>query len=189
MTGIVRSLALRMQGRIGRGMALAIMAVALSACSGDNIDDLRQYVEQTKTKPGGRIDPLPEVKPFESFTYAVAARRSPFEPWPVTGTGPSTGVAGSGSGIQPDANRRREALEGFPLDTLRMVGALEQRGKIWAVIKAPDGLVYRAALQNYIGQNHGRIIAVSEEKVELVEIVPDGLGGWQERPARLALAE
>ncbi len=98
-------------------------------------------------------------------------------------------MTGTGSGIQPDVNRRREALEGFPLDALQMVGALEQRGQMWAVIKAPDGLVYRVARNNYVGQNHGRITGVSEEKVELVEIVPDGLGGWQERPARLALAE
>ena len=86
-------------------------------------------------------------------------------------------------------NRRREALEAFPLDALKMVGTLAQKDGVWAIIKAPDGLVYRVTRNNYLGQNYGRITKISEDKVELVEIVPDGLGGWQERRASLVLAE
>ncbi len=165
-----------------------LMSVLLVACSSDNMDDLRGYVETTKAKPGGRVEPIPEVKPFESFLYQVAGRKSPFEPWSVNAAASrNAGVAGTGPA--PDGNRRKEALEAFPLDTLRMVGTLAQKDGMWAIVKAPDGLVYQVARNNYIGQNHGRITRLGEDRVELTEIVPDGLGGWQERQASLVLAE
>lgn len=165
-----------------------LMSVFLVACSGDNMDDLRSYVEATKAKPGGRVEPIPEVKPFDSYIYQVAGRKSPFEPWSTNvGTARNAGVAGTGPA--PDGTRRKEALEAFPLDTLRMVGTLAQKDGVWAIVKAPDGLVYRVARNNYMGQNHGRIVRVGDDKVDLTEIVPDGLGGWQERQASLVLAE
>lgn len=171
-----------------RVLLAAAAVAALAACSSDNMSDLRAYVQAEKAKPGGRVEPIPEVKPFESFIYKEASRRSPFEPWTTTAAAsPRQLVAGSGPA--PDSSRRREALESFPLDTLRMVGTLERKDGVWAVVKAPDGLVYRVARNNYLGQNHGRITRVTEDKVEVVEIVPDGLGGWQERQASLALAE
>ncbi len=94
-----------------------------------------------------------------------------------------------GSGIRPDVNRPREALEEYPLDSLRMVGTLEQGGQMWALVRAEDGTIHRVQPGNYVGQNYGRITRITESKIELVEIVPDGLGGWMERPATLALSE
>jgi type IV pilus assembly protein PilP len=177
-----------MQGRLSK-IAMVVMAgLIISGCSGDKFSDLRSFVQAEKAKPGGRIEPIPEVKPFESFTYLPAGRKSPFEPWGV-----SAGLAklsgSSNGGLHPDVNRRREALEAFPLDTLKMVGTLAQKGSVWAIIKAPDGLVYRVTLKNYLGQNYGHITKISDEKVELVEIVPDGLGGWQERRANLVISD
>lgn len=174
--------------RLIRLAMVAFAGLIIAGCSGDQLSDLRSFVQAEKAKPGGRVEPVPEVKPFESFTYQAGGRKSPFEPWGLNaGIAKATGVFGGG--VHPDMNRRREALEAFPLDTLRMVGTLAQKDGVWAIIKAPDGLVYRVTRNNYIGQNHGHITKISDEKVELVEIVPDGLGGWQERQASLGLAE
>lgn len=179
-----RGITLTAAARFG-GTVLA--ALLLAACSGDQLGDLRNFVAQEKAKPGGRVEPIPEVKPFETFAYLPAGRKSPFEPW-----GQTSGIAkssGNSHGLHPDLNRRREALESFPLDTLKMMGTLSQKGALWAIVRAPDGLVYRVTVNNYMGQNHGRITRISDNKVELVEIVPDGLGGWQERQASLVIAD
>lgn len=173
--------------RCGRLLGLIVVLI-VSGCSSDNVSDLRSYVQSVKAKPGGRVEPIPEVKPFDSFVYQAAARRSPFEPW-ATATALNSAKRMPGTGPAPDASRRREALESFPLDTLRMVGTLTQKNALWAIVKAPDGLVYRVNRNNYMGQNHGRITKISEDKIDLIEIVGDGLGGWQERQASLALAE
>ena len=170
-------------------MALVVMAgLIIAGCSGDQLGDLRNFVEAEKAKPGGRVEPIPEVKPFDSFTYHPAGRKSPFEPWGLS-SGVTKASNTSKGGLHPDMNRRRETLESFPLDTLRMVGTLAQKNEVWAIVKAPDGLVYRVKRNNYLGQNHGHITKITEDKVELVEIVPDGLGGWQERRASLVLAD
>lgn len=179
---------MRRTGHWGRLIIVALTGLIIAGCSGDNLSDLRSFVQAEKAKPGGRVEPIPEVKPFESFTYKVNGRKSPFQPWGInTGATKSTGA--SSGGLHPDTSRRREALESFPLDTLRMVGTLSQKNGMWAIIKAPDGLVYRVTRNNYMGQNYGRITKISEDKVELTEIVPDGLGGWQERSASLVLAD
>jgi type IV pilus assembly protein PilP len=171
-----------------RLIIVALAGLIMAGCSGDNLSDLRSFVQAEKAKPGGRVEPIPEVKPFESFTYEAKGRKSPFQPWGInTGAAKSRGTASGG--LHPDTSRRREALESFPLDTLRMVGTLSQKNGVWAIIKAPDGLVYRVTRNNYMGQNYGRITKISEDKVELTEIVPDGLGGWQERSASLVLAD
>ena len=175
-------------GQWARLIIVALAGLIIAGCSGDNLSDLRSFVQAEKAKPGGRVEPIPEVKPFESFTYKVNGRKSPFQPWGInTGAAKSSGA--SSGGLHPDTSRRREALESFPLDTLRMVGTLSQKSGMWAIIKAPDGLVYRVTRNNYMGQNYGRITKISEDKVELMEIVPDGLGGWQERSASLVLAD
>lgn len=163
------------------------LGISLAGCSGDKLEDLRSYVEQTKAKSGGRIEPLPEVKPFETYVYKTDGRISPFEQSRAI-LAPLQ-VASSLQALQPNTNRRKEPLEGFPLEGLRMVGTLGRGAGIWAVIKAPDGIVYRVTQGNYIGQNNGRILRVSEQKVELTELVPDGLGAWKEHQTSLDLAE
>jgi len=180
-----------LMNRSGRWMKVLIAALAglmIAGCSSDNLSDLRNFVQAEKAKPGGRVEPIPEVKPFESFTYKVNGRKSPFQPWGLN-AGAAKSAHSPAGGVHPDTHRRREALEAFPLDTLRMVGTLSQKNGMWAIIRAPDGLVYRVKRNNYLGQNYGRITKISEDKVELVEIVPDGLGGWEKRHTNLVLAE
>jgi type IV pilus assembly protein PilP len=162
--------------------ALAVVS-ALSACGRAN-GDLRAYIDQVKAKPGGRIDPLPTVHPAPSFAYEPGDRRSPFAPEAPqrrVNTNPNA-VAG------PDPNRVREFLEQFPLDTMHMVGTLADKRSSFGLVQTADGLVHRVTVGNHLGQNYGRVVAVTEAEIRLVEVIPDGIGGYLERPAKIALA-
>jgi|SRR5882757_4572735 len=162
--------------------ALACAAyLGLTACSGAD-DELSHFIEDTKKEPGGRVEPLPEVKPYETFIYAAAEMRSPFLP---SSPGSGAGMAG----IRPDQRRNREFLEQFSLDTLKMVGTLKLSGRVYGLVRTKDGLVHRVSSGNYLGQADGKITDITPSKISLVEIVPDGLGGYMERPAGLALNE
>jgi type IV pilus assembly protein PilP len=156
-----------------------VAALALAGC-GDGLDDLRAQIEQAKQRPGGRIPPLPEVKPYESYAYSKGAERSPFT---------QSVAAESATGPRPDSKRPREYLEQFPLDTMRMVGTLRLGGANYGLVQTRDGLVHRVLPGNYLGQSDGRILSVSEARISLIEIVPDGLGGYIERPAALGMGE
>jgi type IV pilus assembly protein PilP len=162
--------------------ALACVAwLGLTACSSAD-DDLAHFIDETKHEPGGRVESLPEVKPYETFTYAAADMRSPFVP---SSPGSGAGLAG----VRPDQKRNREFLEQFSLDTLKMVGTLKLEGRVFGLVRTKDGLVHRVTVGNYLGQADGKITDISTTKISLVEIVPDGLGGYMERPAGLALNE
>ena len=157
---------------------LCVLASALSGCSSKD-DELDQFIAETKKEPGGRVEPLPELKPYESYTYESSAVRSPFMPG---GSG-----ASSVGALRPDSRRNREFLEQFSLDTLRMVGTLKLSDRTNGLIKTKDGLVHRVLPGNYLGQADGRVTEILPSKISVVEIVPDGLGGYMERPASLAL--
>lgn len=166
----------------------ALLASVLVACGGADTEDLQVYVDNIQAQRPSRIEPLPEFKPFETFLYEAGERRSPFALSGSTGAGQRIAQT-SGSGIQPDFNRAREPLEEEPLDALRMVGTLAQSTSSWALVRMGDGTIHRVQPGNYAGQNHGKIVRVTEYEIELTEIVPDGLGGWRERQASLALSE
>src|ERR1700736_3825967 len=164
------------------GMALACAGyAALTACSSAD-NELQRFVEDTKKEPGGRVEPLPEIKPYESFVYAASDMRSPFLP---SSPGSGAGLAG----IRPDQKRNREFLEQYSLDTLRMVGTLRLGGHMFGLVETKDGLVHRVTSGNHLGQAEGKITDITPAKITLVEIVPDSLGGYMERPAALALNE
>jgi type IV pilus assembly protein PilP len=168
------------------GILSLVVLLALNGCASPDIDELRGYVEEKKAQPPGRIEPLPEIKQINTFAYEADARRDPFFP---TEGGEEAGAGVSESGISPDFNRRREELESYALDAIRMVGTLEQQDVRWGLVKTKEGTVHRVKPGNYMGQNHGRIILIGEDKIELSEIVQDGTGGYIERQASLALAE
>ena len=170
---------------IRKGLLLALVAVGVTACGGD-MDDLDQYINDTKAKPGGRIEPLPEITPYEIFTYEadIQGIRSPFVP-----DTPQAAVAGPGGVRGPDPDRSPEFLEGFPLDTLRMVGTLNIENTTYGLIQTSDGLIHRVVPGNYMGQNYGRITEISESEVDLIEIISDGIGGYIERDAAVSLTD
>lgn len=165
------------------GLILTLLAVGVSACAGGG-DDLDKYINEIKARPGGRIEPLPEITPYEVFSYVadVQGLRSPFRP-----DTPQAG--GKGGGPRPDVERSREYLESFPLDTLSMVGTLHIGDTMYGLIQTSDGLIHRVIPGNYLGQNDGRIMGISESEIGLVEIISDGIGGYIERDAAVGLSD
>jgi type IV pilus assembly protein PilP len=148
------------------------------------MSDLQRYIAEVNARPGGRIEPLPVIEPHESFTYDAYDERSPFVP-----ERPSGNADSSRSLLRPDSARPREYLEQFPLDTLDMVGSLVQGGVLYGLVQTTDTLVHRVRVGNYLGQNDGRIVSIDDSVIRVVEIVPDGIGGYMERPAAVSLGE
>jgi type IV pilus assembly protein PilP len=178
MTQPEKKFSARLRG--GVCVLLAGLTVGLAACSSAD-DELARFIDDTRKEPGGRVEPIPEVKPYETFVYAATEMRSPFVPG---GSG-----AGGMAGLRPDSKRNREFLEQFSLDTLKMVGTLRLGGHMYGLVQTKDGLVHRVAAGNYLGQADGKITDITPAKIALTEIVPDGLGGYMERPAALGLNE
>lgn len=160
-----------------RGAWLAV--VLLAGCTPGRAD-LEAYVADIKSRPGPPLDPLPVMQQFETFEYAAHHLRDPF-------SNPTQEQVGSGEGPRPDPNRRRELLESFPLDGLDMVGSLGEGEELVALVVDPEKVVHRIKSGNYMGQNEGRVVAISEGRIDLIELVADGSGGWDERTASLAL--
>ncbi len=173
--------------RLLRLLAAAVL-LTLGGCGGGSMSDLERYVSEVLSRPGGKIEPIPPLEPYVVYTYQSSDDVDPFEPFFQEAPEPTT-VAGDGGGPAPDPNRNKEELEGYSLDSLRMMGTLEQDETVWGIVRTPDGAIHRVQSGNYMGRNHGKITHISEEKIELTEIVADSQGRWQERPAGLALAE
>lgn len=172
---------MRKQARRGLayGVVALTMAASLSACGGAK-GDLEKWVAEVKARPAPPLDPLPVMQQFETFEYAAQNLRDPF----------SEAFDGAeGSGPRPDPGRRKQTLEQFPLDSLDMVGTLGRGTGMVALVMAPDKVTYRVLPGAYLGQSDGRVTAVHEDRIELVELVPDGAGGWLERPATIALED
>jgi type IV pilus assembly protein PilP len=166
-----------------RVTAAVLVCLALVACSGEPHGDLRRFVEDSENLPHGRVPPLPEVKPYEPYTYAAFDAIDPFKPRKIEPP------KNAGGGIAPDLNRRREPLESYPLESLKMVGTLEQKKDTYALVKAPDNALFRVRTGNYVGQNFGRITDISEAAIKLKEITQDAAGNWEEKDQVLMLQE
>lgn len=168
-------------------MKLSILAlvVLLSGCGGAEYQDLRDFVKNSGANMRGKIDPPPEVKQYEFFAYNNDTNLpNPFKPRKQDMR------SGGGAGLnQPDLNRPKEALEEFPLESLKMVGYLYQNKVGWAVIRATDNKLYRVKAGNYIGLNYGLITEVTETSVTIKESVQDSSGDWTERDSSLQLME
>ncbi len=160
---------------------LCVALLGLGACAND-LDELKQKITEIKARPGERIEPLPEIKPYEAFKYDASGERSPFIP-------SASAKSNLATSARPDVQRPREFLEQFPLDTLQMVGTLQLQGRNFALLQGKDGLVHRVQAGAYIGQADGRVTSITNNKVSVIELVPDGLGGYIERPAALSLKE
>ena len=161
---------------------MSIFSITLAGCAQDN-SDLYRFIEDTKAKHVGSVKPLPQFEPYRNFSYEASELRDTFESAFELDPGKQT----SNSDIKRNETRPREALEVYPLDTLRMVGILVQNEQTWGLVKDPNNVVHRVQTGNYIGQNEGQIIAVSEQKINVIEVIPDGLGGYIEREAALAI--
>lgn len=162
--------------------ALAL-AMLLAGCSSD-MSDLERYAAEIKARKSRAIDPIPQVKQYEAFAYDPGNRRDPFTEVAPDDRGPA-----AAAGPRPDLHRNREPLEEFPLDALRMTGTIRTPAGVYALVRAPDTVIHRVTVKNYMGQNYGQIVAISESEIRMQELVPDGFGGWVQREATLVLAD
>ena len=158
----------------------------LSACSNnDEMIELQDYVQRTVNRPPGPIEPIPAFRSYEPFQYSAASLRSPFDiPLDITQI-----IRNQNNDVRPDLNRPTEQLENYALNSLVMVGTIARSDTNWALILDETGLVSRATVGNYMGRNHGRITSVTENQVELIEIIPTGDGSWTERPQTIGLRQ
>lgn len=161
--------------------ATLCILIAIAGCTPSEAP--QQWVAREKAKKGAPLQPLPVIKTFETFLYKDQDLRDPF------GMSAEEQEQAASSGPHPDQNRPREPLESFPLDGLKMSGTLGASNKMEGLVRDPDGVVHRVHVGNYLGQNYGRVIAVDEDRIELVELVPNGAGGWMERQATIALGD
>ena len=164
--------------------ALLCCAFASLASCSQEMSDLYSFIDQTKSSHVGSVKPIPQFLPYESFSYTAAELRDPF----VANVNLEENEETT-SLLNPDSTRPREALEIFPLDTLRMVGTLEQKEDLWGLIKDSQNVVHRVQVGNYIGQSEGRIISIDDSSISLIEIIPDGVGGYIERDAAIVLGD
>jgi len=169
-----------------RLISLSLSFAVLAGCGGGgNFADLQAYMDEVRAKPKGSIEPLPAFQPYEAFTYSASALRSPFQP-PV-----KIDLARQQKGtkdIRPDDTRIKQFLEGFNIENFTMVGSLSNDGGMYALVQGAGG-VHRVRVGDYLGRNHGRVVSINEAAVDVLEIVPDGDGGWLERPRSLTLKE
>lgn len=167
------------------------VVLVLSGCTGNQgFDDLDRFMQEIDAKPRGKIPPLPEVQVYRAFTYSAANRRSPFLP-PEDVVVNDIRIQQDQSNIKPDLDRVPEVLESFSLGELRMVGTLQRNEKdtLWALIADSTGSVHMAKKGQYMGKNHGRIVNIEPARLDLIEIVPNGYGGWLERPRTISLED
>jgi type IV pilus assembly protein PilP len=166
-----------------RWLALSLVAcVALAGCGGESHQDLRAWMADQGKGARGRVDPLPQIKPYEPFAYNAFDLPDPFKPRKIE---PSKG----GSKLAPDLTRRREPLESYPLESLNMVGTLARDKQTFALVRTPERDVYQVTKGNYLGQNYGVVTGITDGEVQLKELVQDGSGDWTERTGALQLIQ
>jgi len=169
---------------VARIMLASAIAIGLAGCgrgitsTPGEAPNLEEWVANVRARPAPPLDPLPVMQQFETFEYAAQGLRDPF----------SDAFADTGGvGPRPDSDRRKHELEDFPLDSLEMVGTIGRGGSIIGLVMAPNKVTHRVRVGDYMGQADGRITTVAEDRIELVELVPDGAGGWLERPAAVSI--
>lgn len=166
---------------------LIFAALALAACGGDEHGDLKQELASLTKDMRGRVDPLPQVKPYEPVPYTAEGQIDPFRPDRID-VAQSGGPRTTLSKLAPDPNRPKEPLEAFPLESIQMLGTITQNKEVFALVKAGPNL-YRVKKGNYMGQNFGVVTEIDEAQINLKELIQDSGGEWVERTSSLQLVE
>lgn len=164
---------------------MLLAGLLLGACGSEEHQDLKQWMKDATKDMKGRVPPLPEIKPFPIVSYEAVELTDPFSAVKI---GPDRKPEGGGGGLKPDLKRFKEPLEAYPLDTLKMVGLIQQGKMLNAIIKA-DKAVHLVKIGNYMGQNFGMVTQITESEVQLRELIQDSAGDWVERPSSLQLQE
>lgn len=160
--------------------------VGLSGCSSGNQAELEGFVREVQSRPAGPIEPLPEIPQISTFVFDPGERRDPFVADTKTNVVVDLSV---NDGLAPDPLRRKEELEGYSLDSLRMVGTLEQGGTKWGLIRTQDGTLHRVRVGNFMGQNNGQITSIRDDSIQLTEVVSEAPGDWRERQVAVSLTQ
>lgn len=168
-----------------RSVVALSLCVILSACSQSEHEDVKAWMNDSAKDLKGKVPPLPEIKPFPVVAYDAINLVPPFAPSRIE---PDKRATSSGLGPRPDLNRRREPLEAYPLESLKMVGSLLQ-GKVKQAVIQADKAFYQVRVGNYMGQNFGVITSVTETEITLKELVEDSNGDWSERTSKMLLQE
>ena len=174
--------------KLTKFLYIFLIALLLVSCKKD-MTDLDKYFTDAKLIPAQQIEPLPEINSPEIFIYEADDLRDPFsnDLQLLEEQVKESGHMVEGEG--PDLNRRKEALENFPLDSLYMAGTYLKGGVFWGLVEDPEGNILRVLLGQYMGQNYGEIVTIDESQIEVSEWISDGLGGWTKRKASIALRE
>jgi type IV pilus assembly protein PilP len=168
-----------------RAAFLAVSVLALLAgCGAESHKDLQDWMKEQGKGVRGRLDPLPQIKPYEPFAYNDFDLPDPFKPRKIE---PMKGD--STSKLAPDLNRRREPLEAYPIESLSMVGTLEKGKAVYALVKTPEKDIYQVRQGNHLGQNYGVIVGITDTDIKLKELMQDGSGDWSERSSTLNLLQ
>lgn len=175
------------RARLAPALPVAALALLLGGCA-EGMGDLQGYIEEIRSRPGGEIEPIPEMEPFESYAYPEDLESDPFSVQSFAEPEPDDAEIAD-SGLRPDRSRPREVLEEFELDSLSYVGTLQRSEERYALIQDPEGTIHRVQPGNYMGRNYGEIEQITPNSIELRELVPNQQGGWIERDASLALTE
>jgi type IV pilus assembly protein PilP len=160
----------------------ASVALLITGCGGESHQDLRNWMQEQGKGAKGKLDPLPQVKPYEPFAYNAFDLPDPFKPRKIEP------VKGS-SNLAPDLTRRKEPLEAYPLESLQMVGTMQRGRATYALVRTTEKDIYQVKVGNYIGQNFGVIVGITDNEIRLKELVQDGTGDWTERSSTLQLAD
>jgi len=165
---------------LARLVSLMMTLLLISGCSTPEgrKREVEKKINTIKTQPVLPVESIPDFKTPETMHYTANKMRSPFNA-PVSQNRLTIG--------QPDQNRRKQELEVFQLDSLKMVGSLHRQQQIWALILAPNGTLYRVTLGNYLGKNYGKITRITDDVMQLEETIPDGIGGWKKRQVEVML--
>jgi len=169
-------------------LVIILFAAALSACGGDEFGDLKKELNDLTKDMRGRVDPLPQVKPYEPVPYTAEAEVDPFRPERIVVAAAGGSSAPAFAKLAPDLNRPKEPLEAFPLESIQMMGSITQGKHTYGLVKAGTNL-YRVKIGNYMGQNFGVITEIEEGQISLKELVQDSTGDWVERASALQLQE
>src|SRR5690348_6631181 len=168
-----------------RATFISIASLALLAgCGGQSHQDLRDWMAEQGKGVRGKLDPLPQIKPYEPFAYNDFDLPDPFKPRKIEPVKSDTA-----SKLAPDLNRRRQPLEAFPLESLSMVGTLEKGKTLYALVKTPERDIYQVRQGNHMGQNFGVVVGITDADIKLKELVQDGAGDWSEKSSTLNLLQ
>ncbi|CAG0963936.1 hypothetical protein BURK1_00861 [Burkholderiales bacterium] len=163
-------------------VAAAALAMAMAGCGGESHQDLRDWMRDQGKGAQGKLEPLPQIYPYEPFAYNAFDLPDPFKPRKIEPTKGSNQLA-------PDLARRREPLESYPLESLAMVGTLARDKAIYALVRTPERDIYQVRSGNFIGQNFGVVTGITDAEIKLKELVQDSAGDWTERSSTLQLQQ